>query len=427
MNVKPNGKRWLAAFLCVVLSLSLAACSGGNSETTTSQTAATQTTAPVTTAPTGNPSESDTMSQDELDIEAAKEKSVYTEDGVATDDSRLDAVVASCADYSINNRDAQIYYAMQYYNFMNNYGFYASVFGLDSTKPLSEQVSTVDTLSWEQYFLMSALDDFHLYAALATKAAAEGYTLPEQDQNKLAEVRDGLKQRYAEFGFDSEDAYVQSNFGGSVRYEDYVRYLELYFYAMSYYNSVYHGLSVSDEQINTYYEEHPEDFQGVEKDTVGINVRHILISCETEEGATEEQVNAAREAAKAKAEELLAEWQKDPTEERFSELAKENTADPGSQSNGGLYENVIPGQMVESFNDWCFDASRKPGDTGIVETEYGYHVMYFVSQSEQPYWIVKADEGARYYMMVDTQDALLAEYPMTTSYENAILVQLPKQ
>ena len=38
--------------------------------------------------------------------------------------------------------------------------------------------------------------------------------------------------------------------------------------------------------------------------------------------------------------------------------------------------------MVTNFNDWCFDESRQPGDHGIVETEYGYHIMYFVGDSE---------------------------------------------
>lgn len=33
--------------------------------------------------------------------------------------------------------------------------------------------------------------------------------------------------------------------------------------------------------------------------------------------------------------------------------------------------------MVEDFENWCFDASRQVGDTGIVESTYGYHVMYF--------------------------------------------------
>ena len=41
--------------------------------------------------------------------------------------------------------------------------------------------------------------------------------------------------------------------------------------------------------------------------------------------------------------------------------------------------------MVQAFNDWCFDSSRKSGDTGIVETQYGYHVMYFVGTSDITY------------------------------------------
>ena len=41
--------------------------------------------------------------------------------------------------------------------------------------------------------------------------------------------------------------------------------------------------------------------------------------------------------------------------------------------------------MVEAFENWCYDAARKTGDTDIVETEYGYHVMYFVGDSEMSY------------------------------------------
>ena len=37
--------------------------------------------------------------------------------------------------------------------------------------------------------------------------------------------------------------------------------------------------------------------------------------------------------------------------------------------------------MVAAFNDWCFDG-RKPGDTGIVETNYGYHVMFYSGDNE---------------------------------------------
>ena len=90
-------------------------------------------------------------------------------------------------------------------------------------------------------------------------------------------------------------------------------------------------------------------------------------------------------AAKAAAEEILASWKAgEATEEAFAALANEKSAD-GDGTTGGLYENVYPGQMVTAFEDWCYDSARKAGDTGIVETEYGYHVMYFAGNSQQNY------------------------------------------
>jgi len=108
-----------------------------------------------------------------------------------------------------------------------------------------------------------------------------------------------------------------------------------------------------------------------------VNVRHILV--EVAETAKQED----KDAAKKKLEDLKAKWQENGgTEEAFIALVKDNSADPGSKENGGLYEDVYPGQMVEAFNDWCFDAARKTGDCDIVETSYGYHLMYYVGASE---------------------------------------------
>jgi len=117
-----------------------------------------------------------------------------------------------------------------------------------------------------------------------------------------------------------------------------------------------------------------------------VNVRHILLNHEggtQNENGTTTYSDEEKAATKTKAEELLASFT--GTEEDFAALANENSDDTGSNTNGGLYENVYPGQMVTNFNDWCFDESRKPGDTGIVESEYGYHVMYFSGLSEMTY------------------------------------------
>ena len=105
-----------------------------------------------------------------------------------------------------------------------------------------------------------------------------------------------------------------------------------------------------------------------------VSVRHILVDSEE------------------KANELLQQYNDgEKTEDAFAALAVANSTDPGSASNGGLYSNIYKGEMVPSFEDWCFDPARQSGDTGIVESSNGYHVMYFVETNPQPYWYYKAD------------------------------------
>ena len=119
------------------------------------------------------------------------------------------------------------------------------------------------------------------------------------------------------------------------------------------------------------------------------NVRHILVSFE---GGTQDENGVTtysedeKKAAEAKAADLLAQLEtKGATAENFAELAAANSTDPGSKDNGGLYTDVYPGQMVQAFNDWCFAEDRKVGDTGLVETDYGWHVMYYDGDSETTY------------------------------------------
>jgi len=68
----------------------------------------------------------------------------------------------------------------------------------------------------------------------------------------------------------------------------------------------------------------------------------------------------------------------DKTEEAFGALAVLHSAD-GNAAEGGIYEDVTVGYMVSEFEGWALDESRKAGDVGIVETNYGYHIMYFIS------------------------------------------------
>lgn len=119
----------------------------------------------------------------------------------------------------------------------------------------------------------------------------------------------------------------------------------------------------------------------VSADYEPVDVRHILIMPEKGEDGTAS--DEAWAAAEAKAKDVLEEFLAgDKTEETFAALAQEKSEDGGSNSNGGLYSGVVKGQMVAPFEEWCFAEGRQPGDTDIVKTSFGYHVMYFSGRGE---------------------------------------------
>ena len=128
-----------------------------------------------------------------------------------------------------------------------------------------------------------------------------------------------------------------------------------------------------------------------------VDVRHILFKVDTTGlDSKAEDYQAKLEELKAgkkqEAENALQAWKDgDATEDSFAALANKMSDDTGSNTNGGLYKQVYKNKMVTGFNDWCFDESRKAGDTGIVENDgnyIGYHVMYFVG-TDDPYWMVQ--------------------------------------
>ena len=112
-----------------------------------------------------------------------------------------------------------------------------------------------------------------------------------------------------------------------------------------------------------------------------VNVRHILVQPvdADEDGTISDEEKAA---AEEKMNEIKAEWEAgEQTEDAFAALANEYSEDPGSNTNGGLYENVYKNQMVSEFNDFCFADSRKAGDVDVVYNENtGYHLIYFVGE-----------------------------------------------
>ena len=387
--------------------------------------------------------------------------------------------------------DVSYYYYDAYQNFLNTYGSYASMFGLDTSKSLKSQNYSED-MTWDEYFKEQAVSTMKFIHAVLAKAREEGMTLEDEDMETFNSSVESLKSQASQYGY-SYKAYLNVVYGSYMTSSVFEGHLKDQILASKYVTAYRDTLTFTDDEIQAYYDENQNTYDLVSGEYVSIsgsaesttdeegntvepteeektaameaaketaeaimaayeeggdlsalaeeygatytssdemtysstyvygdwffdearvagdaevledtnysryfvavfhdrqqddaldyNVRHILVTEDNLDLAEGEE--ATDEMILAKAQEILDSW--DGTEEGFAELAKEYSQD-GNAAEGGLYENVAKGAMVSEFEDWCYEAGRKAGDTGIVKTTYGQHIMYFVGYGETPYW-----------------------------------------
>jgi peptidyl-prolyl cis-trans isomerase D len=126
--------------------------------------------------------------------------------------------------------------------------------------------------------------------------------------------------------------------------------------------AVQKDIVVPEAELKTYYEQNSARLAGLEERRAS----HILINADKGASAAE------REAARAKAQALLAEVQKSP--HQFAELARKNSQDTGSAAKGGDLDFFGRGAMVKPFEEAAF-ALKKGETSGVVETEFGFHII----------------------------------------------------
>ncbi len=347
-------------------------------------------------------------------------RSHYSVREAAPDDENMTAVIAVDSDNNpiFENRHLQAAFWMEYMNMLSTYGNYVSLIGLDPTIPLYAQNES-DEKTWEVHFLEYALRGLSQNYALSSYAYANGYEPSEEDLAAVEDITDpdgDFATTYQNQGFPDADTFIQFRLGDGTDAKSYQEYYRMYLAAATCYQNKQTELkeALSEEEILAYYEENRESYEAQGKVQINnASVRHILIQPAGEETDWTEESWAA---AEAEAQAIYEQWQADPTEDNFAALASEHTTDPGSKENGGLYENVAPGEMVTEFNDWCFDESRVTGDHGIVKTSYGYHIMYFVDRTDTRSWYDTAAEDMIYEQIQSFVDECVEKYPILIDY-----------
>ena len=159
-------------------------------------------------------------------------------------------VAVQIGDHTLSNAELNYYFFDAVNTFYSSYGSYASMFGLDTSKPLDQQVTDEESgRTWADDFLESAKETARNVYAMSDAAEAAGFTLPE---DKAAELEQNLASidTYAKlYGFQSGKAYLKAMYGNGATEEGFREYSTRSALADAYYANYSDSLTYTDDQI----------------------------------------------------------------------------------------------------------------------------------------------------------------------------------
>jgi hypothetical protein len=339
-------------------------------------------------------------------------------------------VVATMGDKELTMGELQLYYINSIYAFYSQNYYYLSMMGLDLNQPLDQQYYMgAEDMTWEQFFLNSALEAWQNYTVVELLAEEDNFSIDPQLQAQIDAMPEQLESIAAAYGYESAQDYLDKEMAPGVTMDMYVNFNRVYCVCNEYVSHFYANQYPNNKDITLYYKENQElfDSNGITRDMGLISsVRHILIQPKggtTDEGGSVTYSEEEWASALSEAEQILQQWKEgEATEDSFAVLANTYSEDGGSNTTGGLYEDIhIDASYVPEFKNWAIAFTRKPGDTEIVRTTYGYHIMYFVSGEN--YFEQLVGEQLVADMIQRELLEVKAEYPMEVNYRKILLCE----
>lgn len=231
-------------------------------------------------------------------------------------------------------------------NYLNQYGSYMSMFGMDLSGDLSQQMYS-EELTFQDFFTQLAMESISENKALLAEAKAAGFTYDTAAD--YAEYEQEVKDAAAQVGMSVKD-FVRDNYGTYATLSRISGYVKESMYLSRYYDSVADSKMPSGEEAESYYNENKDSLDSVD-------YRVLTVEAQLSEAPTEEETAAAMAEAKKEAE----------------------AAEKKVSAEGEPNENVTADSVPYLLESWLFDSARKSGDTTVIENTSGnsYYVVAF--------------------------------------------------
>jgi len=289
------------------------------------------------------------------------------------------STAVTVGEHKLSPAEVSIYYNSAYNNFYSSYGEYISYF-FDANKPLSEQVYDEATgQTWDDYFMTTAKDSMTWAYTLYDQAVEAGLKLTDEDKASIDENIGAFKQYATQSGFASIDGYLSAAFGKGVDTKLYREFMEVQYLASNFYAQKIESYEFSDAEKMAYYAEHSEMYDTITADYVVLKGTADSTITTDEDGKetivepTDEQNAAAMEAARAKAEEMVAAG---PDSMDEAEDLRDMT---------DYLKASVAYVLPEEAAEWLFDTARAEGDMKVFENTANVYVVRFASRDNHDY------------------------------------------
>ena len=275
-----------------------------------------------------------------------------------------------------------------YYNsaYQQEYQYYQySAMGLTgltnfdpTVDPKEQYVDEEQTQTYYDYFMESALNALTQVAALTDSAEKDGFSLDLSDSGKETynSTISSLKDAATTAGY-SYGSYLRAIYGTHMTAGIYENCLKRAIMLTEYQQDHRDALTYTDDDYNTYYDENKDNIDTFSYEVAFLN--GSAPSTTDEDGntveATDEEKTAAMEAAKAEADQLMADVQAGGD---FAELADAYVQE--SSSNTFRSTETTGSSLSSTYGDWLKDAARAEGDMSVFESTSGYYVVRFLDR-----------------------------------------------
>ena len=268
-------------------------------------------------------------------------------------------------------------YNMAVSNYLNQYGNYLYMMGLDPTSDFTSQMYS-ETLTWGDFFQQMAVENIVRNKSLLKQAKDENFVYDVSEEYKSFE--ESLQQMATEGGT-SVNEYRKQLYGAYATQSRLKPVVEELLYVAAYYDELSDRNAPSQEEVQAYYDENKENYDSVDYRMLTVDAELPTEPTELADPADEEaegqddaetgdgeDAEAAYEPSEAEIEAAMAEAKEE------AEKAEKTVA-----TEGELYENQRQSAISYHINSWLFEEERKPGDTTVIEdsTNHRYYVVSF--------------------------------------------------